>query len=147
MGRPKGSKNRPKMVAETPVVTPVILDEWFIPGGKAMMQLTDIDPDVKVSLLAHVPGKGDWDFLVKSPFFRLGPVILSPTSPFYPRSTQEELIERIQSAWVGLGPDGLPVRLVLFLEVFTYQGWQPRCVDWVFPPGHWGDQEYETPED
>jgi hypothetical protein len=143
MGRPKGSRNKPKekIQVQAPVVQ--VLDEYQIPGGIKMVKLENIDMEnLHVSLLAEIPGKGDWDFLIEAPFFRPTKV-LSYSTTWVPKP-KSPVFETLKDGYVSLWPDGRPKTLVLFIEELAEYG-SPRksSVVYQFPEGYWGDQEYQ----
>jgi len=128
MGRPKGSKNLPKKQ--------VVIEEHFdiqdplrIPGGIHMLQLKNVDMEnIHISLLAEVPGKGDWDFMLAPPFVKT----IGPSK------------EVFQDAYVSIGDDGKPSSLVIFVKILGgVDGWRKTSTSYNFPKGFWGDQDYD----
>jgi hypothetical protein len=139
MGRPKGSKNLPKkQVNAEEHIDPQ--DAFQIPGGNQMLQLKNVDMEnIHISLLAEVPGKGDWDFLLVPPFVK---TIGLTTPNFYtPRPPSKEIFEK---AYVSLGNDGKPSSLVIFVRILGgVGGWRKTSTTYFFPKGFWGDQDYD----
>ena len=142
MGRPKGSKNLPKKQ--------VVIEEHFdiqdplqIPGGIRMLQLKNIDMEnIHISLLAEVPGKGDWDFLLAPPFVKtIGPA--NSKGFFYTQRPPSK--EEFQDAYVSIGDDGKPSSLVIFVKILGgVDGWRKTSISYNFPKGFWGDQDYDN---
>jgi len=94
MGRPKGSKNKPK---EAPVRV-VEKGQFGDSNTRVLLKVTDLDFTQHGELIGWVEGKGDWNFKVISPFL----------------SEKED--PPIAHAFCGLGPDGKPDHLMILFE-------------------------------
>ena len=142
MGRPKGSKNLPKkQVTQTVTQNTWENDPMEIGGGSQMIRLVNVDVEnLHISLLAEVPGKGDWDFLLGAPFVKTGPT--NPRGFYTPGLPPSK--EVLEEGFVSLGDDGKPASLVVFVRILgAVGGWRKTSTTYYFPEGSWGDQEYD----
>jgi len=145
MGRPKGSKNLPKkQVTQTVTQNTWENDPMEIGGGNQMLRLTNVDVEnLHISLLAEVPGKGDWDFLISPPFVKMTG-LTNPKGFYTPgRPPSKEIFEE---AYVSLGDDQKPATLIIFVRILGggIGGWRKGSVIHKFPKGIWGEQEYDN---
>lgn len=84
------------------------------------------------TLIGYVEGLGDWDFNLMFPYF-FGPKI--PLGAKTSKTYWEEkpvFPERIDKAFVALGPDNKPERLLIFGERFVKDKWVKKSVMYYF---------------
>ena len=148
--KPKRGKGRPKNQPAAEVVlnnNPPKIDNSWRQANNYMLRVYNLDyansefiPNK--SLLGFVEGFGDWDFGLKYPFFSGSPIKSGNGEMSLLRLYEEEILH----AFVALGDDSKPTRLLLFGRqkvgpnnrwveksvVFNFKSWD-EGFEWMEP--------------
>lgn len=114
--------------------------------GETLIEVQNLDIRDGMSLVGFVPGMGDWDFKVPSPFFRPAPIRCSDGHLRVTTHAGPEpyFTESGIRAWTKIGPNGKPT-LLLISGIRKNLGSLQSKQKWVlyrFEEGEWSE-EYE----